>query len=83
VHRGRAQGQDAPRITNQLQYLRHCDGVIVLDRDEGGSGYIKLQGSYADLMRYAEFAQTLRLRATAAAPGEEESEEATTEGCCV
>lgn len=40
-------------MTNQLQYLSACDAVVMLAQDEGGTGYIKYQGSFEELMRGA------------------------------
>jgi ATP-binding cassette subfamily C (CFTR/MRP) protein 1 len=37
-------------VTNQLQYLAACDGVIVLGQHQNGSGYVKYQGIFEDLL---------------------------------
>ena len=63
-------------ITNQLQYLRQCDGVIVLDRGEDGSGYIRLQGPFEELVRDPGFAQTLAEYGEGSGGAQQEQQEA-------
>jgi ATP-binding cassette subfamily C (CFTR/MRP) protein 1 len=46
-------------VTNQLQYLRHCDGVLVLSKDEVHRGVIKHQGTFDELMQVKEFSDMM------------------------
>ena len=43
-------------VTNQLQYLRSCDGVIVIERGSNGSGFIRHKGTFSELMQDPHFA---------------------------
>lgn len=47
-------------VTNQLQYLRSCDGIIVLERGTDGAGRVAMQGTYADLVNVPTFADMLK-----------------------
>ena len=57
---GELKGTTRLLVTNQLQYLRQCDGIIVLERGSDGAGRVAMQGAYADLINVPAFADMLK-----------------------
>ena len=68
---GAMRGRTRLLVTNQLQYLRFCDGVVVLERGADGAGRVSMQGTYAEVSQLPAF---LALMASYSA-GEEGAEE--------